>query len=229
MSTPPSSVGTAPLSARKVLQSILLSKGRMEALTDGIFAISMTLLVLELKIPDLPKTAGVSELLHRIGEEGPAFASFIFSFLYCGMLWMMHHMAMHFFRHLQLGLMSLLNMLFLMSISVMPFSCALLGHFLHNKAAEEIYFGNMFVAAGLIAVQWLVAKNKHLLTESDPQACMLMGQRIMFFPIGIGAGMVGAYFSIVAGFYSMAICFLVLRVWQKRWFRSRSTVPSTNP
>jgi uncharacterized membrane protein len=185
----------------------------------------MTLLVLELKVPDLPKSIGVSELLHKIGEEGPAFASFIISFLYCGMLWMMHHMAMHFFRHLQLGLMTLLNMLFLMSVSVMPFSCALLGHFLHNKAAEEIYFGNMFVAAGLVAVQWLVAKKNHLLTENDPQACMLMGQRIMFFPIGIAAGMAGAYFNITAGFYAMAGCFLVLRIWQKRWFRSRSTNP----
>lgn len=187
----------------------------MEALTDGIFAISMTLLVLELKIPDLPKTTGVSELLHRIGEEGPAFASFIISFLYCGMLWMMHHLAMHFFRHLKLGLMVFLNMLFLMSVSVMPFSCALLGHFLHNKAAEEIYFGNMFVAAGLIAVQWQMAKKNNLLTESDSEACLLMGQRIMFFPIGIAAGMAGAYFNITTGFWAMAICFLVLRVWQK--------------
>ena len=61
----------------------------MEALSDGIFAIAMTLLVLELKVPDLPKSAGASELLHKIGEEGPAFFSFLVSFLYCGLLWMM--------------------------------------------------------------------------------------------------------------------------------------------
>src|SRR5579859_1301941 len=132
-------MSTLPLSARKVIHSILLSKGRMEALTDGIFAIAMTLLVLELKVPDLPKSVAASQLLESIGHEAPAFFSFFVSFLYCGLLWVMHHLAMHFVRHLQIALVWL-NLLFLMSISVMPFSCALLGHFMRNRAAQEIYF-----------------------------------------------------------------------------------------
>jgi len=49
MNTP--STGAPPLSPRKIFLNILLSKGRIEALTDGIFAIAMTLLVLELKVP----------------------------------------------------------------------------------------------------------------------------------------------------------------------------------
>jgi uncharacterized membrane protein len=203
------------------MHSILLSKGRMEALTDGIFAIAMTLLVLELKVPDLPKSIGPAELLHKIGEEGPAFMSFIISFLYCGLLWIMHHMAMHFIRNLQMSLVWL-NVLFLMSISVMPFSCGLLGHFPRNRAAEEIYFGNMFVAAALIAVQWLIAKKKKLITENEPMASRLMGQQIMFFPIAIGAGIAGAYFNLTAGFYSMTITLLALRIWQRKWFRRQS-------
>src|SRR5436305_13171710 len=130
-----SPMSTSPLSIRKLLHSILLSKGRMEALTDGIFAIAMTLLVLELKVPDLPKSVDASQLLESIGHEAPAFFSFSVSFLYCGLLWVMHHLAMHFVRHLQIALVWL-NLLFLMSISVMPFSCALLGHFLLNLAAQ---------------------------------------------------------------------------------------------
>src|ERR1700681_2919431 len=132
-----SPMSTPPLSARKLIHSILLSKGRMEALTDGIFAIAMTLLVLELKVPDLPKSASSSELLERIGHEAPAFFSFFVSFLYCGLLWVLHHLAMHFVRHLQIAVVWL-NLLFLMSISIMPFSCALLGHFLNNRAVQEI-------------------------------------------------------------------------------------------
>ena len=61
------------------MHTVLLSKGRMEALTDGIFAIAMTLMVLELKVPDLPKTVSSHELLRRLGEEGPVFVSFFFS------------------------------------------------------------------------------------------------------------------------------------------------------
>ncbi|HEY3769300.1 MAG TPA: TMEM175 family protein [Candidatus Angelobacter sp.] len=75
-------MSTKPTSVRSLLHSIALSKGRMEALTDGIFAIAMTLLVLELKIPDLPKSASTSELLQNIGHEGPAFsASWFHSFI----------------------------------------------------------------------------------------------------------------------------------------------------
>jgi uncharacterized membrane protein len=213
MSTPP----TAPLSVRKLMNNILFSKGRMEALTDGIFAIAMTLLVLELKVPDLPKSADTHELLHKIGEEMPAIFSFIVSFLYCALLWTMHHMAMHFIRHLQMGLVWL-NLLFLMSISVMPFSCGLLGHFVRNKAAEEIYFCNMFVAAGLIAVQWLVAKKRNLLNEDDFKASTLMGHRILFLPLAICGGMIGAYFSLNTGFYTMAFILLALRIWQRKWY-----------
>lgn len=217
MSTPPS----PPASSRKLLHSILFSKGRMEALTDGIFAIAMTLLVLELKVPDLPKSADSHELLHKIGEEMPALFSFIVSFLYCGLLWTMHHAAMHFIRHLQMGLVWL-NLLFLMSISVMPFSCGLLGHFVHNKAAQEIYFCNMFVAAGLIAAQWLVAKKKNLLNEEDFKASRLMGQRIMFLPLAICGGSIGAYFSLNTGFYTMALALLALRLWQRKWFERQT-------
>lgn len=132
------------------MHGLLLSKGRMEALTDGIFAIAMTLLVLELKIPELPKSVSTHELLGKISEETPALFSFVISFLYCGLLWVMHHMAMHFIRHLQIGLVWL-NLLFLMSVSTMPFSCGLLGHFLRNRVAQEIYFANMFIAAALLA------------------------------------------------------------------------------
>jgi uncharacterized membrane protein len=212
---------TPPTSVRKIMHSILLSKGRMDALTDGIFAIAMTLLVLELKVPDLPKSAGTHELLQRIQEEMPAIMSFIISFLYCGLLWVLHHMAMHFIRHLQIALVWL-NLLFLMSVSTMPFSCGLLGHFLRNRVAQEIYFGNMFVAAALLALQWIVAKKKGLINEEDPQRSRLMGQQIMFFPVALLAGLVAAYFNPLAGSYAFAIVLLALRIWQRKWHRDRA-------
>jgi uncharacterized membrane protein len=217
-------VSTPPTSIRKLLHSILLSKGRMEALTDGIFAIAMTLLVLELKIPDLPRSVSASELLHGIGQEAPAFFSFMVSFLYCGLLWVLHHLAMHFVRHLQIALVWM-NLLFLMSIAVMPFSCGLLGHFLRNRAAQEIYFGNMFVAAGLMALQWLVAKKKKLINEDDPRASRAMGQQLMFFPLGLGAAMVAAYFKPEAGFYALSLSLLGLRIWQRISYRNQPTNP----
>lgn len=215
---------TQATSPRKILHSILLSKGRMEALTDGIFAIAMTLLVLELKAPDLPKSTGAGELLNKIADEAPAFFSFLISFLYCGLLWILHHLAMHFVRHLQVALVWL-NLLFLMSISLMPFSCGLLGHFLHNRAAQEIYFGNMFVAAALLAVQWLVAKKKGLINDDNPIAARAMGQRLMFLPIALPVAMVAAYFKPLAGSYAFIAVLLLLRLWQRIAHRAQATNP----
>jgi uncharacterized membrane protein len=213
MSTPFSSVG-------RIMRGVLLSKGRMEALTDGIFAIAMTLLVLELKVPDLPKSASPHELLHGIRQEMPALFSFIISFLYCALLWVLHHMAMHFIRHLQFALVWL-NLLFLMAISTMPFSCGLLGHFLRNPAAQEIYFANMFIAAALLALQWLVAKKKKLINEDDPERVRLMGQQLMFFPVALAAGLVAAYFNPIAGSYAFISVLLVLRLWQRKQYRDQ--------
>src|SRR5689334_22524131 len=126
-------MSSQPKSVRSLLHGVHLSKGRMEALTDGIFAIAMTLLVLELKAPDVPKNIASSQLLEHLRQLMPAFFGFLVSFLYCGLLWFLHHMALHFIRHLQAGLV-LLNLLFLMSISLVPFSCALLGRFIRNVA-----------------------------------------------------------------------------------------------
>ena len=158
-----------PKSIRQIIHNMLMSKVRLEALTDGIFAIAMTLLVLELKVPELPKTVSAWELLRHLGEGAPAFFSFMVSFLYCGLLWIMHHLAMHFIRHIQIA-MVWLNLLFLMSISLLPFSCALLGHYLRNQAAQEIYFWNLFVAAFFQFLMWTFARRRKLINEDDPRA-----------------------------------------------------------
>jgi len=207
-----------PKSVRQLIHGMLMSKGRLEALTDGIFAIAMTLLVLELKVPELPKTVASAELLHRLGEAAPAFFSFIVSFLYCGLLWIMHHLAMHFVRHIQMALVWL-NLLFLMSISVLPFSCALLGHYFRNTAAQEIYFCNLFVSALFLFLEWIFARRRKLLNEDDPRAVRAMGQQLAIFPVAIGAGALATMYRPMAGFWAMTMVLLVLRVWQRRTYR----------
>lgn len=210
------------------LHGVLLSKGRVEALTDGIFAIAMTLLVLELKVPDLPKTAPPHELLARLAEEAPVFLGFFFSFLYCGLLWFFHHLAMHFFRHMQAALVWL-NLLFLMSISILPFSCALLGHFhFDNVAVLEIYFGNLFLAGLLLLVQWLFARKRKLISEDDPRAARTLGVRLAAFPLALAAAMLAALYRPVDGFYAIIFVLVAVRLWGKRSMAKKfpATVPS---
>lgn len=219
-------MNTSVKGPREALHSVLLSKARVEALTDGIFAIAMTLLVLDLKVPDLPKSVPAHELFRHIGQEAPVFLGFFFSFLYCGLLWFFHHLAMHFFRHMQAALVWL-NLLFLMSVSVLPFSCALLGHFGFNRAVLEIYFANLLLAALLLLLQWLFARRRKLMNDEDPEAVKAMGRRLIVFPVALTAGMLAGLYRPEAGLYAMVLVLLTLRVWQRRFLAKR--VPATGP
>src|SRR5260370_40534450 len=106
---------------RGKLPHILLTKGRVEALTDGIFAIVMTLLVLELKVPDLPHTAGRDENLAKMKELRPFFFSFAITVVLSGTFLFFHHVLFHFIRQVTRPL-GWLNIVFLMFLSLLPVS-----------------------------------------------------------------------------------------------------------
>lgn len=193
---------------------MLLSKQRMEALTDGVFAIAMTLLVLELRVPEAPRSIASMELLHKLEDQLPALFSFLVSFLYCGVLWILHHLAVHFFRHIQASL-AWMNLLFLFAVSLLPFSCALLGHFLKNQAAEEIYFGNLFLAALLLLIQWWLAKQKNLLNDDDPRSARDIERRLTILPPALAASALATAYKPMSGFYVLALVMLGMRIWRR--------------
>ena len=146
------------------------SKARLEMLCDGIFAIAMTLLVLELKPPELPRTATTAEILHALGEHGLAFTGFVLSFLLAGQFWVLHHVFFNYLRHAN-RLLAMLTIPFLMFVSLLPFSTSMLTAFgLRNPVGLSFYLGNQFMLAALLATQWLLAKRQGLLTESDGSA-----------------------------------------------------------
>jgi uncharacterized membrane protein len=146
------------------------SKARLEMLCDGIFAIAMTLLVLELKPPALPRTAATAEILHALGEHGLAFTGFVLSFLLAGQFWVLHHVSFNYLRQANRTL-AILTIPFLMFVSFLPFSTSMLTAFgLRNPVGLGLYLGNQFMLAALLATQWLLAKRQGLLTESDGSA-----------------------------------------------------------
>src|SRR5512140_2005213 len=143
---------------------IPISKHRMEALADGVFAIAMTLLVLELKIPDLPSTASGSEIWHAIRHEGPVFFSFLITFILSGAFWYLHQSLLRLLTELRGSLLAW-NILFLMFVSLLPFSTGLLGRFLTHSFAQEVYFGNQFALGMLLVLQWRAARAKGMIAD----------------------------------------------------------------
>jgi uncharacterized membrane protein len=146
------------------------SKERIEMLCDGVFAIAMTLLVLDLKVPELPKhTAGI-EIWHALREHGLSFFAFALTFALAGQFWLVHHILFHYLKHAT-RVIAALNLVFLMFVSLLPFTTSMFATFGSQQAGMLPYIANQFILASLIGVQWLVARSQGLLTgaPADPK------------------------------------------------------------
>ena len=115
--------------------------GRVEASSDGVFAIAITLLILELKVPR--ESEGVL-LPGSLLEQWPAYISFITSFATIGIMWLNHHRLFSLIRRVDTGLL-VLNLLLLLGVTIVPFPTALVAEHLGHpggRLAAIVYCGN---------------------------------------------------------------------------------------
>lgn len=199
---------------------LALGKGRLEALTDGIFAIVMTLLVLDLRIPDLPRHVTDTELVSRLAELRIPFFSFTITFALSGSFWILHHLLFHHIRHVT-RVLALLNIGFLFLVSLLPFSAGLFGHFPFNRISTMIYWGNQCGLSIFLFLQWKVAERSGALnpeTEEGWRKRLML--RVLMLMSGSGGTAVVAWFDPRLAFNFFAVAFvipqLVSRLLQKR-------------
>jgi TMEM175 potassium channel family protein len=119
-----------------------VATNRLEAFSDGVFAIAITLLVLELNVP-----AG-DNLWHQLKEEWPSFAAFFVSFWVIGIIWVNHHGVLDHLARADRGVLYL-NLLLLFTVVFIPFPTALLAD--HLKSGEDetvaaVVYSGAFVA-----------------------------------------------------------------------------------
>ena len=106
---------------------------RMAAFSDGVFAIAITLLVLEIQIPDIDKKGLTDkDLLIQFGQQLPTLISFVVSFFVIGLYWMAHHRLLKYVTSINHKLVWN-NLLFLFPIVIMPFSTKLFSRFITPK------------------------------------------------------------------------------------------------
>ena len=137
----------------------VISRSRLECLFDGIFAIAMTLLVLELKVPELADRESTTELAGKLAAFAPTYGSYLLSFMMLGMLWYRHNQQYHHFQIIT-GAMLSLQLVQLAAAAFFPFSAALLGRYPTNSISGAIYVGCIFgyLWAGL--ANWITAKRE---------------------------------------------------------------------
>jgi uncharacterized membrane protein len=194
-----------------------LSKNRLEALADGIFAIAMTLLVLEIKIPDLAKSVPASELGSALAHETPVFIGFFITFFLASFFWFFHHATFRHFHTLRPAV-AVVNLAFLMFVSLLPFSTGLLSRFLQNSAAQAFYFGNQLALAILLAVHWtMVRKQTQEPASADERDQVQTLNRIYFFPPAYALALVVSLVAPQWSFVSLMFGFLIGRVTHRKF------------
>ena len=122
-----------------------MTKARLEAFSDGVFAVAITLLVIEIAVPT------GEDLWHQLKEEWPSFAAFFVSFWVIGIIWVNHHGVLDHLKRANRGVLYL-NLLLLMTVVFIPFSTALLAEHLKSGADEEVaavVYSAAFTAMGL--------------------------------------------------------------------------------
>lgn len=148
-----------------------INKHRTEAFSDGVFAIIVTLLVLEIKVPQLHDHTSSAELLDALVDMAPKIISWVASFFFISVMWVQHHNLFRMSEKIDYG-MVWLNNIFLLFICFMPFPTALMGEYPHNRPAV-LLFGLDVTIASLVQV-WMyyyIAKN-YLLSHYDQKNVM---------------------------------------------------------
>ena len=147
-----------------------LSTHRIEAFSDGVFAIVMTLLVFDLKVPQVQEGLIEIELLHHLVAMWPQLLSFVLSFVIVGIFWVAHHNMFHHIKRSNRTFIWI-NNLFLMCVAFIPFPTALMGKYVKLPVAVVPYGLSLIVTqASLLLLWWYATSGRRLVaTDLDPK------------------------------------------------------------
>jgi uncharacterized membrane protein len=179
---------------------------RLGALSDGIFAVAMTLLVLDLNLPLKGLIHNNGQLWHALAGMSPQFISYVMSFITLGIFWNGQQVQLNSFsnsnRHL-----SWIHIAFLFAVSIMPFSTRLLAEFISLKGALLCYWGNMLVLGIILYASWQYAKSAGLLKEDVTQVFKCAVERRIIVAQALYA--VGALLCLINNYLSIGFIVLV--------------------
>jgi uncharacterized membrane protein len=179
--------------------------GRIEAFSDGVFAIAITLLVIEIGVPHVEGTT----LFGALVEQWPSYLGYMISFLQIGVIWANHHNRFRFIVRSDHVLL-FLNILFLMCVAFIPFPTALLADYLRGAeraTAGAVYAGTLTVTAVFFTLLWLYAATNYRLIDRnlDPFLVRAMTRRYVL-------GMAAYLFAFLLAFVNVAASLILIVV-----------------
>lgn len=196
-----------------------LTAERLGAITDGVIAIIITILVLQINVPEQHDfgVEGVFSLMKKVSRD---IMVYLLSFCLIGTFWLQHHVIFHYVKRVNRTIVYL-NGVFLFFLSLSPFSTQLAGAYPGVRPAE-VFFGFNFLLSGLsLFVLWRYAARTEKLLDKpiDITVVRSMGRRIMVEPALIIVGMVISVFN----FHAAALVYFIAPLFYlKHWLADTS-------
>src|SRR6059036_3505950 len=203
-----------------------LPKNRLETLIDGVFAIAMTILVLELRAPATPNPGGLAGGLVGLWSR---FATFFISFIVLGVYWFANHQVFHFVLRVNRTLVWL-NILFLMGIALIPFAASLMGTYPQDPIALSLYGAVLGLLAGLGYVIWWYLTGDRGLIEPGLDSELVREVRLwlaigpVITPVAIAVSFVNTTVALLI-YLALPVVFIFFNPVSRYLVRLRETEP----
>jgi uncharacterized membrane protein len=181
---------------------------RVAFFSDAVFAIAITLLVIQLTVPEGDMTG--SQLTHALVRLGPKFFSFGLSFWVIGRFWIGHHLIFQYLRRWNVPMLWI-NLLLLACIAFLPFPTAVLGNHLRLPVAARLYAASVTVTGLAATLLWWYATGKgRLVDESlDPRLRRSMLLRTLTAPVVFGLSIPLVTVQVPVGVGRISLAFLL--------------------
>ena len=161
---------------------------RIGALSDGLFAIAMTLIVLEIRVPELPHGSTDSQLLVALGDLGPRFVTYGLTFLTLGIFWNGQQTQLSYLDRGNRDL-AWLELLFLAIIALFPFTTSLLAENIDLRLALGLYWLTIFLSGSALYAIWTYAERAGIIREGvGPEVGAAIRRRIAIAQLLYAAG-----------------------------------------
>jgi len=179
---------------------------RLAALSDGIFAVAMTLLVLDIHIPPAEAVHSEAALLQALAALAPQWTAYLMSFLTLGIFWAGQQTQLN---HIREGSRDLtwIHLAFLFAITLMPLTTRLLAEFITYRSALLLYWLNILLPGAMLYWSWTYASHHDLIKEETaPEIRGAICRRIL---IAQSLYAFGAALCVVSNYLSIAVIVLV--------------------
>ncbi len=183
-----------------------MSTNRLEAFSDGVLAVAITLLVLDIGVPPVKAN---ETLAHALLHQWPHYAAYVTSFLTIGIIWINHHAMIGRLRVADRAILGL-NLLLLMSIAILPFATSLMAAYLKESRGQHLAAGVYAGAFTVMAVFFTILQRHILLHKPHMLTSELAEDRrkeILRRSLrGVGPYVVAVVVAIFSAYASLAIC-----------------------